>query len=91
MDATPADIHLKPDATPHVTHTPIPIPFYWKEEIKESLDADVQTGIIEPVPTGEPIKWCSHMVVVTKNKKASLVTTDLQKWNTQCYSETHHF
>ena len=69
MDATPADIHLKPDATPHVTHTPIPIPFYWKQEIKESLDADVQIGIIEPVPTGEPVKWCSHMVVVTKKKK----------------------
>ena len=61
MDTTPAHIHLKPDTTPYTTHTPIPIPFHWEKEIKESLDADVQKGIIEPVLIGEPgngvLKW----------------------------------
>ena len=53
MDTTPAHIHLKPDTTPNATHTPIPIPYHWKQEIKESRDTDdVQKGIIEPVPIG---------------------------------------
>ena len=72
MDTTPAHIHLKPDTTPYTTHTPIPIPFHWKRETKESRDADVQKSIIEPVPIGEPVEWCSHMVVITK-KMAGLI------------------
>ena len=31
MDTTPAHIHFKLDATPYATHTPIPIPFHWKQ------------------------------------------------------------
>ena len=49
MDTTPAHIHLKLDTTSYATHIPILIPYHWKQ-IKESLDADVQKGIIEPVP-----------------------------------------
>ena len=90
MDTTPAHIHLKPDATPCATHTPIPILFHWKKEIKESLDADVQKGIIEPVPIGEPVEWCSHMVVIAKKNCKPRGTIDLQKLNAQCYRETHH-
>ena len=30
--------------------TPISVPYHWKQEIKESLDPDVQKGSIEPVP-----------------------------------------
>ena len=76
MDVTLAHIHLKLDATPYATHihththththTPISVPYHWKQEIKESLNADVQKGIIEPVPIGKPVKWCSHMVLVKK-------------------------
>ena len=82
MDVTLAHIHLKPDATPYATHThthththtrthththtTISVPYHWKQEIKESLDVDVQKGIIEPVPIGKLVKWCSHMVLVTK-------------------------
>lgn len=49
MDTTPAHIHLKLNTTSYATHTPILIPYHWKQ-IKESLGADVQKGIIEPVP-----------------------------------------
>ena len=66
MDTQPAHIHLKPDATPHATHVPIPIPHHWKNEIKESIEADVKKGIIEPVPIGEPVAWCAQMVVIPK-------------------------
>ena len=66
MDTQPAHIHLKPDATPHTTHVPIPIPHHWKNEIKESIEADVKKGIIEPVPIGELVAWCAQMVVIPK-------------------------
>ena len=49
MDTTPACIHLKLNTTSYAMHKPILIPYHWKQ-IKESLDADVQKGIIEPVP-----------------------------------------
>ena len=58
MQTTPAHIHLKPDDIPYVTNTPISIPYHWKQEIKESLNADVEKGIMEPVPVGEPVEWC---------------------------------
>ena len=31
MKTPPAHIYLKPDATPSACHTPIPIPYHWKE------------------------------------------------------------
>ena len=35
----------------------------FKNEIKESIDADVEKGIIEPVPIGETIKWCVQVPI----------------------------
>ena len=63
MSVPPAHIHLNENAKPYARHTPIPIPFHWKKEVKESLDRDVERGIIAPVPIGTPIEWCSPMVV----------------------------
>ena len=37
MDTTPAYIYLKPDASPYATHTPIPIRYHWKQEIKKRV------------------------------------------------------
>ena len=34
MDTQSPHFHLKPGATPHATHLPIPIPHHWKNEIK---------------------------------------------------------
>ena len=47
-------------------------------------------GIIEPLRIGEPVEWCSHMVVVTKKNGKPHHTIDMQKLNAQCYRETHH-
>ena len=83
MACKPVHIHLKKDATPSATHVPIPIPLHWKAEVKASLDRDVENGIIEPVPIGEPVQWCSPMVVVAKSDGKPRRTVDLQKLNAQ--------
>ena len=49
MVSSPAHIHLKADAKPHVRHKPIPIPYHWKKQVKADLDAGVERGIIAPV------------------------------------------
>ena len=71
-------------------HTPISIPYHWKQEIKESLDDDVQKGIIEPLPIGKSVEWFSHMILVTKKGKPRH-TIDPQKLNAHCYRKIHHF
>ena len=90
MTGPPAHIHLKENATPYVRHTPVPIPFHWKHAIKESLDNDVERTIINPVPIGTPVEWCSPMVVVSKKNGKPRKTVDLQKLNAQCKRETHY-
>ena len=90
MNCKPVHIHLKDDAIPAAIHVPIPIPLHWKEEIKADLDRDVKNGIIEPVPVGERVTWCSPMVVVPKKDGRPRRTVDLQKLNKQCHRETHH-
>ena len=90
MKCKPVHIHIKPNATPVARHTPVPIPIHWREQVKESLDRDVRDGIIEPVPIGEPVTWCSPMVVTAKKDGTPRRTVDLQKLNAQCSRETHH-
>ena len=72
------------------THTPIPIPRQWKQKITESLDGDVEKALVKPVPKGEPVEWCSHLVVAAKKNGKPYSTVDLQELNTQCARETHH-
>ena len=91
MNCKPVHIHLKPDAIPFATHTPIPIPLNWKEEVKANIDKDVQDGILESVPIGEPVSWCSPMIVTTKKNGSPRRTVDLQRLNAQCLRETHHY
>ena len=81
-------IHLKPDAIPYAQHTPIPVPYNWKDQIKASLDQDIARGIIAPVPMGTPVTWCSPMVITTKKDGTPCRTIDLQCLNSQCHCET---
>lgn len=90
MKCPPAHIHLKEDAKPHAIHTPFNIPIHWRDEVKRQLDRDVEDGIIEPVPIGDPVVWCSPMVVIAKSDGSPRRTVDLQKLNQQCRRETHH-
>ena len=90
MNSPPAHIHLKNDAKPVAIHNPFSVPIHWREEIKKKLDKDVEDGIIEKVPIGDPVTWCSPMVVATKADGSPRRTVDLQKLNQQCLRETHH-
>ena len=90
LSGPPAHIHLQPNAVPYARHTPIPVPHHWKAKVKESLDSDVQRGIIAPVPIGSPVSWCSSMVVVSKEDGSPRRTIDFQRLNAQCQRETHH-
>jgi len=90
MNSPPAHIHLKDDAEPHAIHNPFSIPIHWREEVKRKLNKDVEDGVIEPVPIGDPVKWCSPMVVTAKGDGSPRRTVDLQKLNQQCLQETHH-
>ena len=90
MKCEPVHIHLRKDAKPWAIHRPFQIPLCWKDEVKASLDRDVRDGIIEEVPIGEPVTWCSPMIVVQKKDGRPRRTIDFQKLNSQCDRETHH-
>ena len=77
MSMPPAHIHLNENAKPYACHTPIPIPFHWKKEVKESLDINVERRIIAPVSIGTPVEWCSPMVVTAKKNGKPNRTIDL--------------
>ena len=90
MNCPTAHIHLKKDAKPSAIHNPFSIPIHWRDEVKRKLDKDVEDGVIEPVPIGDPVQWCSPMVVTAKSSGGPRRTVDLQKLNQQCLRETHH-
>ncbi|XP_076044716.1 uncharacterized protein LOC143027329 [Oratosquilla oratoria] len=87
MVGPPMRIHLKADAVPFAIHTPRPIPFAFRDQVKEELDSMVQQGIITPVGD-EPSEWCHPMVLVAKNKGVR-ITVDLTKLNSQVTRPTH--
>ena len=57
MSMPPAHIHLNENAKQYACHMSIPIPLHWKKEVKESLDRDVERGIIAPVLIETPAQW----------------------------------
>ena len=82
------DIVLEPDAKPHRVYTARPIPYAYRDQVKEQLDTMVADGIIEPV--SEPSDWCHPIVIV--NRKGSTekrLTVDLQTLNRQVKRPTH--
>ena len=87
MTGPPMRIHLKPGATPFAVHTPRPIPFALRDQVKEELDSLVQQGIITPVGD-EPSEWCHPMVLVPKDKGVR-ITVDYTHLNSQVARPTH--
>jgi len=90
MTGAPMEIHFKEDAEPYAVHTPIPVPMYWKYNVKEDIERDVRLGIIEKVPQGTPVKWCSRMVVVGKPDLTPRRVVDLQQLKKATLRETHY-
>ena len=76
------DIVLEPDAKSRRVYTARPIPYAYREQIKQQLDDMVAEGIIKPVT--EPTDWCHPIVVVDKkNSSEKRLTVDLKSLNSQ--------
>ena len=90
MSGPPLHLMVDPEAKPTAHHTPIPVPIHWQDEVKADLDRDVRLGILEPVPVGTPVTWCSKMVVAAKKSGKPRRTVDFQALNRHALRETHH-
>ncbi|XP_069994141.1 uncharacterized protein [Penaeus vannamei] len=66
----------------------IPIPFAYRDQVKEELDSLVQQGIISPV-SDKPSEWCHPMVLVPKPGNGVSITVDLTCLNSQVSRPTH--
>jgi hypothetical protein len=87
----PLQLHVDPNAEPHAVHTPSAIPLHWEEKVKDQLFSDVELGVLEAVPHGEPSVWCHRMVVSRKPSDGSpRRTVDMSALNKVCGRETHH-
>ena len=73
----PLKLYVDEAARPVAVHKPVPIPMHWMKEVKEQLDKDVRLGVLEPVPVGEPVTWCSRMIVCPKKDGKPRRTVDL--------------
>ena len=83
MNVPAAHIHVKSNEALYGKHTTIPVPYHFKESVKQSLDKDVEHGIITPVANGTPTQWCCPMVVKSKGNRQPRRTIDLQRLETQ--------
>ena len=90
MSSEKQHLHIDTDATPVATHSPLPIPHHWRNEVKQILDNYVKTGIIKCVEVGEATDWCSRMVVLTNRDQSPRITVDFTELNKHLKRETHH-
>ncbi|RDH89254.1 MAG: hypothetical protein DIZ77_16200 [endosymbiont of Seepiophila jonesi] len=90
MEGPPVRIMVNSNASPVTIHTPISVPLHWQEQVKADLDRDIALGVIEPVPVGEPMTWCSRMVITRKKSGGPRRCVDYQALNKFCSRETHH-
>ena len=56
---------MKADASP-IAQKPRPFPYYLQEPLREWLEEYVKAEIFEKVEPGEPMTWCSPLVVQPK-------------------------
>jgi len=66
MERPPMRLMFKP--APTVYHLPIPVPIHWQDDVKAGLDRGVRLGVLEPVPSGEPVAWYHRMVIYAAKK-----------------------
>lgn len=58
---------MKPEAVP-VAQKPRPVAYHLKEPLRKWLEQGIEEDIFERVPLGEPVTWCSPLVVQPKPK-----------------------
>ena len=68
---------MDPAATP-VAQKPRHVPYHLQEPLKKWIEQGVEEEIFEKVPDGEPITWCSPLVVQPKPKYAERETLEPQ-------------
>ena len=81
MVGVPMRLMVDPIAEPVAHHTSIPVLLHWQSDVKAGLDHNVSLGILEPVPVGEPVTWCHHMVICAKKNGKPRWTVDFQALN----------
>ena len=89
MKGPPMHIMVNNAATPVAVQKAIPVPIHYEEQVKKDIDRDVRLGVIEKVPTGTPITWCSRMIVCSKKDSKPRRTVDFQQLNKHAIRETH--
>ena len=78
MERPPMSLMISENAKPTAYHTPLPIPIHWQDEVKRSIERDINLGVIEPVPVGEPVTWCHRMVLCANKNGKPRKTVDLK-------------
>ena len=68
---------MKPDATP-TAQKPRPVPYYLQEPLRKWLDECVKEEIFERVEPGQPVTWCSPLVVQPKPRYAKVSKETLE-------------
>ena len=89
MKGPPMHIMVNSTATPVAVQKAIPVPIHYEEQVKKDIDRDVRLGVIEKVPAGTPITWCSRMIVCSKKDSKPRRTVDFQQLNKHAIRETH--
>ena len=90
MVGPPLEIHLRDNAIPKACHTPATIPLNLQEEFQDCLEKLRSRDVIEKVPHGEPVTWCSRCVPTTKASGKMRLTVDFTALNKCCSRETHY-
>ena len=83
-------LHVDQCAEPKAVHIPSKVPLHWEEQVKQQLLDDVNLGVLEQVPHGQPSEWCHRMVVTRKPDGGPRRTVDMSALNKVCSRETHH-
>ena len=89
MEGPPIQIHIDPNVKPIALRKPAPVPLHRQDRVEHELYQDVELGVLERVPHGEPTDWCFRMVVTRKDDGGPRRTVDLSPLNKFCEREAH--
>ena len=71
------NFNMKAESAP-VAQKPRLVPYYLQKPLKQWLDQGVEENLFEHVPQGEPVTWCSPLVVQPKPRFSNTPSDQLQ-------------
>ena len=83
-------IHTKENVKPYCCTRPSMIPLHFRDKVHLDIESDVKKGILERVPVGEPLTWCSRLVIQPKPCGNARRTVDLSYLSKHGIKEPHH-